>query len=340
MTDLRERLHGVDRIHVPDLWEEVLGRASSPERDTSVEAARSEPFAWRRPVTIIAAFAVFIAAGVLVWQALGPSASTPGIGPSVPDSITNPMGLPITLSYPPGWFAGLVAPDPRQTGGSSPSGVVISNSARVMPSSSPSQGPIQYQALGRDTVIVWVLENPTSVSPGPDSPLPLSMANAGVIPGPGNIRVLDAQVAGVPLEIGVKSGSDASKDDLASADAIVASIASSTHQPRIWIDSRDGVFFDPPPGDAHPLLTADQALARFKDVDRAFSIRVRQGELGVYTAPPQFSGRLAYGYAFPLCLGSPNPVATPSFEPVGGCTSWLFLDANTGSMLEARQQLG
>ena len=217
MTDLETRLHGVDRIHVPDLWDEVRGRASSPERGTSVGTTRSRAVAWRRPLTVIAAFAVFIAAGELVWQALGPSASTPG-------SVTNPMGLPITLSYPPGWSEGLVAPDPGQIGPSQPVGVVISNSASVMPSSSPSPGSIQYQALDRDTVIVWVLENRTSVSPGPDSPLPLSMANAGVIPGPGNIRILDAQVAGAPLEIGVKSGSNASKDDLASAYAIVASI--------------------------------------------------------------------------------------------------------------------
>jgi hypothetical protein len=339
MTDLKERLHGVDRIHVPDLWEEVRGRASSPERGTSVGGAQPEPVAWRRPVTIIAAFAVFIAAGVLVWQALGPSASTLGIGPSMPNSIANPMGLPITLSYPLGWSTGPVGPDPHQTSLNPQVGVVISNSLGVMPSSSPSPGPIQYQAVDRDTVVVWVLKNPTSVSPGPDSPLPLSMANAGVIPGPGSIRILDAQVAGVPLFIGVKSGADASKDDLAFAGAIVASIRPSTPLPRIWIDSRIGAFFDPPPADAHPLLTAERALARFKDVDQAFSIRVQPGQLGVYTDPPQFLGRLAYGYAFPVCLPSQNPHAS-SVEPAGGCTSWLFLDANTGRMLEALQMQG
>ena len=89
-----------------------------------------------------------------------------------------------------------------------------------------------------------------------------------------------------------------------------------------------------------PKLTADQALAKFKEVDRLFNPpSAMTSYLGYYTAPIgngdyRFEHRLAWGYRWgPAgCPSVGNPNAPPS--PAGQCYQWVFLDANTGEMLE------
>jgi hypothetical protein len=110
----------------------------------------------------------------------------------------------------------------------------------------------------------------------------------------------------------------------------------------IQIDPEDRTHFDPPPAGVMPALSAIEAAARFKSVDQAWSA---PGEgtvqLGLYTSESGFSDRLAYGFRSHRCAPPPdNPLdRSPSPGSKPSCTFWLFLDANTGRMLEARWQV-
>ena len=143
------------------------------------------------------------------------------------------MGIPITLAYPPDWYAGKFS----QSSNLDPTvdaerqiGLVISNAPGAMPTASDSEGadgagplpenpdlPLSYVTV---TIFAIEGEQPTR----PDSDLPLSMDAGRVAPGGANIRYLDAQIGGVPLTIQVQGGPKYSDEDLAAADAIVASI--------------------------------------------------------------------------------------------------------------------
>jgi len=264
--------------------------------------------------------------------------------PGPEDTYTSPQGW--SIAVPPGWKTMPLTDGWSQAAGP---GAVISNHNPELPlaqgGSFPQASPDGFPTNGLTLVIAKL----NGIIPGTFNPKapPLSYDDFAKGSAPGGRSTLDTMVFSGPdgeYTATVRTGRDASPIDIAAIHDVVASLTITTgtpsiHQSRIWIDSRNGVFFDPPPGDAHPLLTADQALARFKEIDRAFSIKVRDGQLGLYTDLPQFSERLAYGYAFPVCLPSQNPHAS-SAEPAGGCTSWLFLDANTGRMLEALQQQG
>lgn len=111
----------------------------------------------------------------------------------------------------------------------------------------------------------------------------------------------------------------------------------------VIVSSVQGIRFDPPPADAEPALTASDAVARFQAVDPVFEVPDgTTAALGVYTAPVgdgsfRFRDRLAWGLHSPGCptaAGGPN--AHPSPGPCLGI--WLFLDANTGEMLESLAQ--
>jgi hypothetical protein len=91
-----------------------------------------------------------------------------------------------------------------------------------------------------------------------------------------------------------------------------------------------------PPGDANPEISADDALAQF--VSRAggnFPDDMTQ-QLGLYTAAVgdgtyRYQDQLAWGYSFPTgCAYAHDPGPSAPTR----CVFWLFLDANTGEMLE------
>jgi hypothetical protein len=113
----------------------------------------------------------------------------------------------------------------------------------------------------------------------------------------------------------------------------------------IDIQETQGIRFDPPPPGTEPALTASEALARFQSVDEEFVLPVgADAYLGRYTAPVgdgtfRFRERLAWGFR----LGSGCPVGAGFGPPhaasnSGPCFRWLFLDANTGEMLESVTQ--
>ena len=65
-------------------------------------------------------------------------------------------------------------------------------------------------------------------------------------------------------------------------------------------------------------------------------------ELGYYTAAVgdgsyRFKDRLAWGYSWHECGDYAHDIPYPTKAP---CTFWLFLDANTGEMLEEGWQQG
>ena len=139
------------------------------------------------------------------------------------------VGLPLSLSYPVGWFAQSIV-HPADAVGPHQLGVIVANTSSGMPSSNtvtPTPGPLpENPNLPPDFVRLTILTNGDG-QPDPaaiDSPLPLSMNDAKHAPGPVNIRSISATVSGVSYEISIQGGPQATDSDLAVADAIVASI--------------------------------------------------------------------------------------------------------------------
>ncbi|MEP6665555.1 MAG: hypothetical protein ABJA81_03810 [Nocardioidaceae bacterium] len=106
MIDLEERLRGVDQAPVPDLWNSVRARAA-----TDVSASSAPHLAWRRPLTILVAFAVFavaVGASFEIWTraSRGPADVTPtqSTSPSPTQSSLTYEGLRILrTTRTPGW---------------------------------------------------------------------------------------------------------------------------------------------------------------------------------------------------------------------------------------------
>jgi hypothetical protein len=102
--------------------------------------------------------------------------------------------------------------------------------------------------------------------------------------------------------------------------------------------------FAPPPTDAHPEMTWLEAVAAFQVVDPEFELPAdATGRLGLYTAAVgdgtyRYKDRLAWGISWHECARSFRHEVPPDFPRP--CTQWLFLDANTGRMLESLWQLG
>jgi hypothetical protein len=94
------------------------------------------------------------------------------------------------------------------------------------------------------------------------------------------------------------------------------------------IDFRDGLSFRPPPDDASPRLSADEAWQQF--TGKQLSAPLYDGfraRLGILRQPE--GDTLVWGYTGPRCAIEPTsigPLRTPGPE----CRFWRFLDANTG----------
>jgi hypothetical protein len=138
-------------------------------------------------------------------------------------------------------------------------------------------------------------------------------------------------------------------------------ITASAVRTTITISPLYGATFAPPPADASPPLTAQQAWAQFIQSSTSGSGGTAipstvTAQLGLFTlaigrdcgatcsGDPVQNGiayrslnQLAYGYSSPggTCGG------TSSFDPAPAipCTDWLFIDANTGHMIVGMEQL-
>ncbi len=103
--------------------------------------------------------------------------------------------------------------------------------------------------------------------------------------------------------------------------------------------------FDPPGPNDMPALTAEEAIAAFQKADAEFNPpNDMQVWLGLYTATIgngdyRYSKQLAYGLTYHECARMQNPNYDAEATPPP-CTFWLFLDANTGQMLEGVYQQG
>jgi hypothetical protein len=248
MRDTKQWVSKVKQVGPPELWSEVLRRS---------EFAEPMDDAPRRPspgmIVLLAGTLAIVAVGLYVLSGLR---STPAdvSRPTSPPSATplarhvNLMDIPITLSYPTTWYTATwhaQSQSRKQTTPVRKVGLVLSNRLDAMPvaigDETPSPGPLPAdRGLPPDYVTVTIVaqESPLGTKAA-DSPLPLSMSDAGVAIGPLNVRSLDAVVAGRALSISVSSGPLATSTDLALADAIVASIRPTKEQ-------TDGSMFDPP----------------------------------------------------------------------------------------------
>lgn len=104
----------------------------------------------------------------------------------------------------------------------------------------------------------------------------------------------------------------------------------------------DSETFSPPPANASPRLTADQALAKFQMHDPEWTVPSGATvTLGIFdeatSAGKTFDNVLAYGVNYSYCLAPQHPVPS-GFQQ--SCNFWLFVDANTGEMLQARDAPG
>jgi hypothetical protein len=96
-----------------------------------------------------------------------------------------------------------------------------------------------------------------------------------------------------------------------------------------------------PPGEAQAKLTSSEAVAAFEVVDAEFTLPTDSiSQLGYYTAAVgdgtyRFKDQLAWGYRWHQCAVAAHEVSADTYMP---CTAWLFLDANSGEMLELTWQ--
>ena len=219
MPDLNERMRGVDHVPFREDWDAVerRGPATEPMHDrTGSHAAKA--------IALLAATLLVLGVALYSLSGLGSSTDGAGTGPTPGNSSTatyiDPAGIPITVDYPPNWFA-------RSFSTSADDGIAISNVESVVP---PKD--LAGQDLPLNYVTVTISASRQQVAPVvQDSPLPLSMDDASVTLGDGNTRQLMARVSGVPFVIQVSAGPNASEADLATADAIVASIRPNVTSP-------------------------------------------------------------------------------------------------------------
>ena len=96
--------------------------------------------------------------------------------------------------------------------------------------------------------------------------------------------------------------------------------------------------------DASPELSASEAIARYENHNSDFALPSDAvSYLGYYSAAKgdgtySYKDRLAWGFAWHECIApQPNPRYTG--PPIStSCSAWLFLDANSGRMLEETWQ--
>ncbi len=116
----------------------------------------------------------------------------------------------------------------------------------------------------------------------------------------------------------------------------------------ITVDPSINETFAPPPADAAPAMTAEQAWVKWENgvgpTNIPSDITVQLGLLTVPVGPDcgaecengniaqngmvyKALNQLAYGYSSSIC---PAGSSLPAIQ----CTSWTFLDANTGEMID------
>lgn len=215
MPDVKTWIEQVRRVHPPDLWGDIERRSREPLQEPSDDGHRL------RVAAVFIATIVVVGAALYGLSGLGSSPDGAATGPTPGNSSTavyiDPAGIPITVDYPTDWSARSFTTASIADGVSD--GVMISNVEEVPPKDTAGQSlPLNY-------VRVEISTPRQQVAPVlPDSPLPLSMDEAHPLPGFANIRMLRARVGGVPFVIQVSAGPNASEADLATADAIVASV--------------------------------------------------------------------------------------------------------------------
>ncbi len=341
MTDLRDRFLEFDQLGVPELWLEAERRARSGLTLPDVAITyTSRPRRGRQLVTIAVAFAVFAAAGVFAWRALAPSRQ-PAAGKGERD-----LGLDMRVPH-----------DWRLLRFANPTtGVQISNVVLPTPVAGPST-PVQAsgETLPRDGVALVVYEGTWRYVRLTTLPLSMSdFAQGSALAGAPTLDVASFTGNGRTYVVSLKIGPSASAAAIQSAEDAIATIhwsgsSSPTLHRTLTLDPPiNSETFAPPNG--VPALTAKQALTRFESVDRAFKLVLDSTIwLGTYTAAKgpstyelhtyRFRDRLAYGIRYHGCtFTSVNP-AFPVSPSIISCTRWLFLDANTGKMLEDVAQL-
>jgi hypothetical protein len=113
----------------------------------------------------------------------------------------------------------------------------------------------------------------------------------------------------------------------------------------ITIDSAVGETFAPPKPPYHPAMSAEAAWVRYarslgshrKAIPSSVSVRIGLLTLPVGPVGPNNSelytahNELTYGYSWHSCPVYTLPVSPPPHSP---CIEWLFLDANTGHMID------
>lgn len=169
-------------------------------------------------------------------------------------------------------------------------------------------------------------------------------------------RVLAGVVVGLALAataVGLGNREEGGKAGAASGDLTVVATTAVQIQPSSEADL--GTRFEPASDSAAKgSLAAEEALALFAKANPEFNPPDDiEASLGLYTASAghglyRFEDRLAWGYRWKRCpakMVAPGPEFSPVDDqpsPEGAtasCTFWLFLDAKTGEMLEAVDQL-
>jgi hypothetical protein len=172
--------------------------------------------------------------------------------------------------------------------------------------------------------------------------------------------LLASQISGSRAENSQPAGSHRAARFGQAAASRARAITASALRTTITIDPDYGATFAPPPVNAAPALTAQQAWAQFiRQASGSSNTAIPSTvtvQLGLFTLPigPDCgttcsgdpvqdgiaytaSNQLAYGYSSPgdTCVrgNSANPL------PDVKCTDWLFVDANTGHMIVGMSQL-
>ena len=216
-----------------DVRDEALGRlldqwASSIQPDSTripgLPPSRPRRDRIVRSTASVVVAVIFVAAAA--WEVADIRRGTGQIeGPPAPSStvLIGLRDIPITVAYPADWFASTLSGHPWATG----TGLVVVNDRRETPNALiRTDVPGPFGTHIRDFVGVTVSKAPNHAPTSTDSAFPLNMAEAKVDPGWGqeSVRYLNAQVSGIPIRITVYAAKDPSPQDLAAADAIVASI--------------------------------------------------------------------------------------------------------------------
>jgi hypothetical protein len=329
MQDLDRTFRSLDELVTPDVWDEAIAREPR---------TRPSPHPPHRVLTAVVALGVSAIFALVTWRAFTPSGAPPLRGTGRPHE---EMGLHI--SVPDGWLLRSFATD---WGPSPTTGFQLSNVA--LPAPVALRGtPVQASGntIPRDGVAIVLYEGTFRGQRLTTLPLNTSDFTYGsAFAGAPTLAVASFTGNGRTYVLTVKTGANVSPADRRAANDAIRSFTWATGPtPRM----RRTLILDPPidserfaPPNASPLLTAKQALSRFQAVDRAFRLPTDSAIwLGTYTAAVgdgtyRFQNRLAYGIRSHQCFASPNPFFTGSSAAPASCTRWLFLDANTGKMLE------